>query len=173
MPSAILFRARKSRLGLPAYPLSAFTRWNCLRNDVYYTYVLHSEKDSNLYIGFTKNLKQRFDHHERGKVDSTKDRRPLKLIYYEACTNREDATSREKYFKTHYGRMFLKKRLKFYFTGFTRWNCQNGKDLLVYYASSNLISPGKPFRSFVLYVAYKPCNTVNNWYRSQKQASWW
>jgi len=50
---------------------------------VYYTYVLQSEKDSNLYIGFTRKLKQKFDHHERGKVDSTKDRRPLKLIYYE------------------------------------------------------------------------------------------
>ena len=27
MPSCILFKARKSRLGLPAYPLSAYTFW--------------------------------------------------------------------------------------------------------------------------------------------------
>jgi len=55
--------------------------------------------------------------HNKGRVDSTKDRRPLKLIYYAACTDREDATNREKHLKTHYGRMYLKKRLKSYFTG--------------------------------------------------------
>ena len=84
---------------------------------MYYTYVLRSEKDGNLYTGFTKDLKQRFEEHEKGLVNSTKDRRPLKLIYYEACIDREDATNREKHFKTHYGRMYLKKRLKSYFTG--------------------------------------------------------
>jgi len=84
---------------------------------MYYTYVLQSENDGNLYVGFTKDLKQRFDQHKKGMVDSTKNRRPLKLIYYEACTDREDATRREKHLKTHYGRMYLRKRLKSYFTG--------------------------------------------------------
>jgi putative endonuclease len=84
---------------------------------MYFTYVLHSEKDDKLYVGFTNDLKQRFELHNKGRVDSTKGRRPLKLIYYEACTDRKDATNREKYLKTHYGRMFLKKRLKSYFTG--------------------------------------------------------
>ena len=84
---------------------------------MHYTYVLQSEKDGNFYVGFTNDLKQRFDLHNKGMVDSTKERRPLKLIYYEACTEREDSTKREKYLKTHYGRMYLKKRLKSYFTG--------------------------------------------------------
>ena len=84
---------------------------------MYYTYILQSEKDGNFYVGFTKDLKQRFELHEKGLVNSTKERRPLKLIYYEVCLERNDATNREKYFKTHYGRMFLKKRLKSYFTG--------------------------------------------------------
>ena len=84
---------------------------------MYYTYILQSEKDGNFYVGFTKDLKLRFELHEKGLVDSTKERRPLKLIYYEACIDNRDATNREKYFKTHYGRMFLKKRLKSYFTG--------------------------------------------------------
>jgi len=84
---------------------------------MHYKYVLQSEKDGRLYVGFTKDLKQRFELHKEGRVDSTKDRRPLKLIYYEACTDREDDTNREKHFKTHYGRMYLKKRLKSYFTG--------------------------------------------------------
>ncbi len=54
---------------------------------MYYTYVLISEKDGNFYVGYTKDLKQRFELHNKGRVDSTKDRRPLKLLYYEACTD--------------------------------------------------------------------------------------
>jgi putative endonuclease len=83
--------------------------------DFYYTYVLLSEKDNRNYVGYTKNLKLRFEQHQNGMVNSTKDRRPLKLIYFEACLSQTDALKREKYFKTHYGRMFLKNRLANWF----------------------------------------------------------
>ena len=59
---------------------------------MYYTYVLQSEKDRKFYIGFTKDLRQRFKEHAKGLVESTKNRRPLKLIYYEACLSQEDET---------------------------------------------------------------------------------
>ena len=78
----------------------------------YYTYVLLSEKDKKHYTGYTKNLKLRFEKHTKGLVPATKDRRPLKLIYFEACLNQKDALKREKYLKTHYGKMFLRNRLK-------------------------------------------------------------
>ena len=84
---------------------------------MYYTYVLLSTMDLNFYVGFTKDLKLRFEQHEKGLVESTKNRRPLKLIYYEACINQIDATKREKYLKTYNGRRFLNKRLKSYLTG--------------------------------------------------------
>jgi len=84
---------------------------------MYYTYVLQSEKDNKFYTGYTKNLKLRFEQHCKGKVTSTRNRRPLKLIYYKVCLNQQDATHREKYLKTFYGKMFIKKRLKSYFTG--------------------------------------------------------
>ncbi|MFC2093014.1 GIY-YIG nuclease family protein [Bacteroidota bacterium] len=84
---------------------------------MYYTYVLLSKKDGKYYAGYSKNLKLRFKQHQDGNVESTKNRRPLILIYYEACLNQTDALRREKYFKTHYGKMFIKKRLKSYFTG--------------------------------------------------------
>ena len=71
-----------------------------------FTYVLQSEKDGAFYVGFTKNLKQRFEQHQKGSVESTKDRRPLKLIYYEACIHQEDASRRKKYLKSYHGRMF-------------------------------------------------------------------
>jgi len=86
-------------------------------SDMYYTYVLESQKDGNRYVGYTKNLELRLEEHKKGNVDSTEGRRPLKLIYYEACLNREDATHREKYLKTHHGRMFLGNRLESYLTG--------------------------------------------------------
>jgi len=82
-----------------------------------YVYILRSEKDNKNYVGYTKNLKLRFEKHFKGKVESTKDRRPLKLIYYEACLNQQDATHREKYLKTYHGKMFIKNRLKSYLTG--------------------------------------------------------
>ncbi len=74
-----------------------------------YVYILYSQKDKNFYTGYTKNLKLRFEKHQKGYIKSTKERLPLKLIYYEAFLNQEDATNREKYLKTTHGKTFLKK----------------------------------------------------------------
>ena len=83
----------------------------------YFTYVLQSELDKLFYTGYTKDIELRIEQHQKGLVESTKNRLPLKLIYYEACLNQRDAIHREKYLKTHYGKMFLKNRLKSYLTG--------------------------------------------------------
>jgi len=82
----------------------------------YYVYVLRSKRDGKNYTGFTQNLKLRFEQHKKGKVESTKNCRPLELIYFEGCLCRDDATKREKYLKTHYGKMFLKNRLAKWFS---------------------------------------------------------
>ena len=84
---------------------------------MYYVYVLKSDKDNKNYVCYTKNLKLRFEQHKKGKVKSTKNRKPLKLIYYEVYLNQQDATHREKYLKTYHGKMFLRNRLKSYLTG--------------------------------------------------------
>ena len=78
---------------------------------MFYTYVLKSEKDSKLYIGCTNDLRKRYAEHNSGKVDATRERLPLKLIYYEACLSNTQAFKREKYFKSGYGRRFLEKRI--------------------------------------------------------------
>ena len=83
----------------------------------FFVYVLLSLKDGKKYTGYTKDLSSRFEAHQKGKVSSTKHRRPLKLIYFEGCLSQEDALKREKYLKTHYGKMYLGNRLKSYFTG--------------------------------------------------------
>ncbi|NIA12291.1 MAG: GIY-YIG nuclease family protein [Nitrospiraceae bacterium] len=83
----------------------------------YYVYILQSENDGNFYTGYTKNLKLRFEQHQKGLVESTKNRLPFKLIYSEACLNQQDATHREKYLKSYHGKMFIRNRLKSYLTG--------------------------------------------------------
>lgn len=87
-----------------------------IMKDFYYTYLLFSEKDHKYYTGYTQDLNVRFEQHQKGQVKSTKHRRPLKLLYYEACLSQKDALRREKYLKTFYGKMFIGKRLKTYFT---------------------------------------------------------
>lgn len=84
--------------------------------DFYFAYLLLSEKDHKYYTGYTQDLNVRFEQHQKGLVKSTKHRRPLKLVYYEACLNQQDALKREKYLKPFYGKMFITKRLKTYFT---------------------------------------------------------
>jgi putative endonuclease len=77
----------------------------------YYTYVLHSKKDGKYYIGWTDDLRGRVEEHKRGNNEATRNRRPLELIYYEACGNKKKTVAREKYFKTGFGRRFLKNRI--------------------------------------------------------------
>lgn len=77
----------------------------------FYTYVLKSLSDNNLYIGWTSNLKLRVYKHNFGKVKSTKNRRPLELIYYEACRGKDKAIAREKILKTGFGRKYIKNRV--------------------------------------------------------------
>lgn len=78
---------------------------------MFYTYILLSQKDNQHYIGWTDNLRKRIIQHKNGKVAATQNRRPLKLVYYEACLNKSKAIKREKYFKSGFGRRFLKNRL--------------------------------------------------------------
>jgi putative endonuclease len=81
---------------------------------MYYVYVLKSKRDGNFYVGYTKDLLKRMGHHNKGIVESTKKRRPLELIYYEACIKQQDALHREKYLKTAYGKRYIMNRLKEY-----------------------------------------------------------
>ncbi len=80
----------------------------------YYVYVLKSEKDGSLYVGYTVNLEKRLKEHNLGKNFSTKSKVPLICIYYEACLDPDDAKRREYYLKTSGGETMLKLRLKEY-----------------------------------------------------------
>ena len=74
---------------------------------MYTVYILLSRKDRKRYVGFSDDIKRRVSEHNSGKVISTKNRRPLDLIYSEEFESKSEAMEREKFFKTHAGRNFL------------------------------------------------------------------
>lgn len=84
---------------------------------MFYVYVLQSQKDNMFYTGYTNDLQKRLSQHNNGKVKATMNRAPLLLVYFEACLNQQDATHREKYLKTSWGKRYIKSRLKNYLTG--------------------------------------------------------
>lgn len=74
---------------------------------MYYVYVLQGINNK-LYKGSTEDLKKRFSDHNSGKVKSTKNARPWKLIYYEAFTDKKLARKEEIFLKTGKGRERIK-----------------------------------------------------------------
>jgi putative endonuclease len=78
---------------------------------MFYVYILQSKKDNKLYIGYSLNLRERVNEHLKGKVLSTRNRRPMVLIYYEAYRAEKDARVREFFLKTGQGRDFIKKNI--------------------------------------------------------------
>lgn len=74
-------------------------------------YVLKSEKDKNLYIGCTSDIKERLKYHNSGKVLSTKNRRPFNLIFTEEYPDKYEAFNKERYYKTAKGKKELKEKM--------------------------------------------------------------
>ena len=77
----------------------------------YHTYILLSKVDHKLYVGWTIDLKKRLDQHNKGLVESTKSRKPFKLVYFDSCLSKDKAIKREKQLKTGFGRAYLKRKI--------------------------------------------------------------
>ena len=65
-----------------------------------------------LYIGFTTNIKQRYQDHISGKGGFTQRYKNWKLIYFEGYKDKKDALNREKFLKGGSGRKYINKQLK-------------------------------------------------------------
>ncbi len=70
----------------------------------YYVYILQNKSREFLYIGYSENLVQRINDHNKGRSKSTRPYLPLELIHYEAYRSNQDAKRRERYLKTNRGR---------------------------------------------------------------------
>jgi len=77
---------------------------------MFYVYLLQSK--ARLYVGKTNDLRRRVAEHNAGQSASTNAYRPWTLIFYEAYSNNDDASRREKYLKTTQGRQALRRMLK-------------------------------------------------------------
>jgi len=79
---------------------------------MYYVYLFQCVDDKSWYIGYSVNLKQRVERHNKGDGARTTSRKKnWKLIYYEAYLDERDAKGRERFLKSGSGRRFLKKQL--------------------------------------------------------------
>lgn len=79
---------------------------------MFYVYVLESKKNGDVYVGYTADLRKRFQVHNQGKVISTKSLRPWALVYYEAYRSKKDATRREKQLKERKPKKDLKEQIR-------------------------------------------------------------
>ncbi len=86
---------------------------------MYYAYVLESGRDAPWYTGMTADLRQRVRDHKSGKVHSTRHRRPLELVYYEACRSEPDAQRKEQYLESGRGKRYLRQRVHIWIAGNT------------------------------------------------------
>ena len=77
-----------------------------------YVYILQSEMEPDrFYTGCTRDLRDRLDRHNSGKVSHTAKWKPWRLKTYIAMSNEDRARDLERYLKTSSGRAFAKKRL--------------------------------------------------------------
>lgn len=79
---------------------------------MYYIYILLCS-DKKSYVGCTDDLKDRVERHNKGYIDATKNRLPLKLFSYFAFSNKHIAFNFEQYLKSGSGRAFMKKHVFF------------------------------------------------------------
>lgn len=83
--------------------------WRGALGKMWYVYILKSLKDNKFYIGSTGNLILRIEKHNSGGNISTRNRRPLKLIYSETFEIKKQALQREKQIKSYKGGEAFKK----------------------------------------------------------------
>jgi len=110
----------KNLLFLPAQNFGELSEWvvpkECLRQRstrvliMFCAYVLKSLSKGTHYYGSTENLAKRLKEHNVGKVRSSKGRRPWVVHYFEEFETRSEALTREKFFKSIDGYLYLKEK---------------------------------------------------------------
>ena len=79
---------------------------------MYKVYVLHSERYNKIYIGYTKDIEQRFlSHNELGQKGWTINFRPWRIVLIESYASKENAMKREKELKWGKGREWIRKTI--------------------------------------------------------------
>jgi putative endonuclease len=77
-----------------------------------YLYILQSLVDNGFYTGITKDITQRLAKHNAGRVSSTKNRRPFKIVHVEVFEGYKTARLREIEIKSYKGGNSFKQLVK-------------------------------------------------------------
>ena len=75
---------------------------------VYFLYLINGD----IYKGLTEDIKRRVMEHNTGKVESTRNYRPVKLIGFEAYELKSDALRRERFLKKSEGIKFFRQQYR-------------------------------------------------------------
>ena len=75
---------------------------------MYYVYILYSARVDRYYVGQMDDLTSRLQHHNDGKVTSTKAYVPWEMKYNETCETRSEAMRREREIKARKSRSYIK-----------------------------------------------------------------
>jgi predicted GIY-YIG superfamily endonuclease len=76
---------------------------------MFYVYFLELN-NADIYVGSTSDLKRRFESHQSGQVQSTRNYRPVKLRTYIAVETEAKARELEIYFKSGSGKAVAMRR---------------------------------------------------------------
>ena len=81
---------------------------------MYSVYFIRSSKNDKIYTGVTsKDPHTRLKEHNEGTNQYTRQNGPFVLVYYETYQCERDAKSREKYYKTGFGRQIRNLIIKY------------------------------------------------------------
>lgn len=92
-------------------PVSTWRRAKADGGIMYTIYVLKSIRERKFYVGKTIDLERRLNEHNTGKTYYTRRYAPWEIVYTENVISEDEAVAREKYFKSHAGREWLKKKV--------------------------------------------------------------
>ena len=76
---------------------------------MYFVYILQSLVDGSYYVGSTQDIKARLARHNAGRSKYTKAKRPWKLVYSEAHSDRLAAVRREQEIKDRKSRVCIER----------------------------------------------------------------
>lgn len=78
---------------------------------MYFVYILQSILHGRYYVGHTGNIDDRLIRHNEGRVRSTKNYKPWKIVYAEKYKTKGEAYKRELEIKSYKGGIKFKKLL--------------------------------------------------------------
>ena len=80
--------------------------------EMFFTYILYSEKFNRFYVGHTSDIEKRLERHNKGMVPSTKVYKPWIVVHIEEFSTKSKAAARELEIKNKKSRHYIESLFK-------------------------------------------------------------